>query len=382
MIVPDDLRKVHECARAYRFPTRSLLAIMARLFFDHSASIMHAGWESFLRASGARVHNAQVAHYGDSAGEIRATAAGDVLADLSHLSLIAVAGTDAVSFLQGQLTNDIRQVDRAHSQLSAYCNPQGRMLAVLRVLRRGNTFLLQLPASLRDAIMARLRMYVLRAKVQLTAADDELQRIGLAGPRALELLLKHLNKEPPREIDQCTEYGELQIVCLPGVEPRYLIIGPVGDLEALWQQLAALARPVGARCWAWLDILAGIPTVYPQTSGTFVPQMTNLDLLRGVSFDKGCYAGQEIVARLHYRGKLKQRMVRLHRESGPRPEPGDPIGAPADQSIGTVVDAQPAANGGHDLLAVVHTSNVHGGELRLGSTSVPLASLPYPVFGN
>lgn len=345
---------------------------------------MHGDWDKFLRATGASINNGQVAHYGDPSAEIRAAAASEVLADLSHLSLIAVAGSDAASFLQGQLTNDIRRVDGAHSQLSAYCNPQGRMLAVLRVLLRADTFLLQLPVSLRDTIMTRLRTYVLRAKVQLTAADDELQRIGLAGPRAFELLREHLGKEPPREIDHCTERGELQIVRLPGVEPRYLIIGPAADLRTFWQNMVTIARPVGAACWAWLDILAGVPTVYPPTSGAFVPQMANLDLLHGLSFDKGCYAGQEIVARLHYRGKLKQRMVRLHREGGAPPQPGDPINAtaPEDQSAGTVVDARPAASGGYDLLAVVHTSNVHGGELRLGSTTIPLAPLPYPVLGN
>lgn len=345
---------------------------------------MHADWEKFLRAIGGSVHDAQVAHYGDPADEMKATAGTEVLADLSHLSLIAVSGVDAASFLQGQLTNDIRQVDGGHSQLSAYCNPQGRMLAVLRVFLRDDAFLLQLPASLRDGIMARLRMYVLRAKVKLASADDEWQRIGLAGPRAPELLREQLGEAPPREIDQCARQGELQIVRLPGAQPRYLIVGPVAGLRALWQSIAAAARPVGAPCWAWLDILAGVPTVYPQTSGAFVPQMANLDLLHGVSFDKGCYAGQEIVARLHYRGKLKQRMVRLHLEGGPRPQPGDPINrpAPGDQGAGTVVDAQLSPRGGYDMLAVVYTSKLRGSELRLDSTSIALEPLPYPVAAN
>ncbi len=344
---------------------------------------MHPEWEGFLREMGARLRAAQVEGFDNDDLEIEATARGDVLADLSQLSLVAVRGPDAATFLQGQLTNDLARIDATHSQLSAYCTPQGRVLAVLRVFVRDDTFLLQLPAVLRDDISARLQRYVLRARVALASADHELQRIGLSGQQAPVLLRAQLG-EPPDEVNGCSTGGELQALRLPGPLPRFEIIGPWAALRALWRRLASDARPVGASRWAWLDIMAGIPTVYPQTSEAFIPQTLNLDLLDAVSFTKGCYAGQEIVARMHYRSRPKQRMVRAHVGPGAAPGVGDAVFAPAlgEQAVGTVVEAQCSPRPGYDLLAVVATGRVRAGELRLGAVAgraLVLEPLPYPL---
>lgn len=141
---------------------------------------------------------------------------------------------------------------------------------------------------------------------------------------------------------------------------------------------------MGARCWAWLDIMAGIPTVYPQTSERFLPQAANLDLLGGINFRKGCYTGQEIIARLRYLGKLKQRMYRAHADTERVPEPGANLyGASAGaQAVGTVVDAQPSPQGGCDLLAVAYIDSVQGEALRLSEPVGPelaLQPLPYAL---
>jgi folate-binding protein YgfZ len=125
--------------------------------------------------------------------------------------------------------------------------------------------------------------------------------------------------------------------------------------------------------WSWLDIMAGLPTVLPETSEAFVPQMANLEILGGVNFKKGCYPGQEIVARMQYLGRLKQRMFRAHVDSPQRPMPGLDVHCPefGEQSAGAVVDAQPSPRGGYDLLAVIQISCARSEELRLGDRQGP-----------
>jgi len=151
---------------------------------------------------------------------------------------------------------------------------------------------------------------------------------------------------------------------------------------SLWQLLSAKAAPVGAGPWSWLDIMAGIPVILPGTAEEFVPQMANLELVGGVSFTKGCYPGQEIVARMHYLGRLKQRMFRAHVESALQPLPGTPVFAPDlhGQSTGHVLEAQASPQGGYDLLTVIHLSSKDAGELRLATSDGPhlvLEKLPY-----
>ncbi len=134
--------------------------------------------------------------------------------------------------------------------------------------------------------------------------------------------------------------------------------------------------------WAWLDIMAGIPSVHPGTNEEFVPQMANLEVVGGVNFKKGCYPGQEIVARMQYLGKLKQRMYRAHFAGEVAPRPGDAIYAPdfPGQSAGTVVEAQPSPDGGYDLLAVIQISSADAGELHFGSETGPRLTLQLPAL--
>lgn len=341
---------------------------------------MRNDWQEFLIHAGAVIENGAVHHFSDPRQEARSAGTKDVIADLSHWSLIRAAGTDAEGFLQGQLTNDVRQLGNG-SQLSGYCTAQGRMLALLRIFKRDGDFYLQLPAALREAVLKRLRMFVLRAKVTLDSVDEELARIGVAGP-GVEALLRERLGQLPELPDQGVNAGILTILRLRGPHPRFQIVGPYADIERLWSQLAL--TPIGAGAWAWLDIMAAVPIVLPATVEAFVPQMTNLELIGGVNFKKGCYPGQEIVARTHYLGRLKQRMYRAHVESAQVPQSGDPIFAPnfGEQAAGTVVDAQPAPDGGHDLLAVVQIASADAGMLSLHKPDGPrltLHPLPYAL---
>ncbi len=305
-----------------------------------------------------------------------------LLCKLSALSWVYAEGEDAESFLQSQFTNDLSALDEGHSQLHGYCNPKGRLLCIVRLVRHNDGFLLQLPTALSDAIVERLRKYVLRAKVSLNTAD-QLAGIGIAGQPAADALTQHLGPLPDTD-NGYLRRGVFGVYGLPGPLPRFQIVGPMSDLQPLWDALSEPLQPQPAWAWSRLDIGAGIPQILPSTSEAFVPQMVNLDLVGGISFQKGCYPGQEIVARMHYLGKLKQRMIRAQVTTSAAPKPGDKVYSPEHgaQSAGTLIDAQPSGPGCFDVLAVVQLAAYRAGKLSLndpnGSTLEP-KSLPYDV---
>ena len=346
------------------------------------AKTVNETWKSFIRNQGAVLEGERVAHFGNPKQERRVAAEGNVLADLSSVALIRARGADTLNFLNGQLSNDIRLVDATHSQLASWCSPKGRMLVIFRIFQRGSDYLLQLPVVLQEGMLKRLRMFVMRAKVTLESLETELVSIGLSGPDA-EKILRETAGIAPNGDNTCETRDEISVLRLPGLHPRFQIVAPAGICMKLWDDFKARSAPVGPPVWAWLDIMAGIPTVYPETSEAFVPQMANLEIVGGVHFKKGCYPGQEIVARMQYLGKLKQRMYRAHIDTE-LVRPGNAIYAPdlPGQSAGTVVDAQKAPEDGYDLLAVVQISSATNGMLHLGSADGPqlaLHSLPYSL---
>lgn len=344
---------------------------------------MNPEWQAFLQDQGAVLEGGHVRHFGDPEAERKAVRDADVLVELSELALIRARGADVLDFLNGQLSNDLRKLDDAHSQLSSYNSPKGRMLAILRIFRRGEDYLLQLPAALAGDTLKRLRLYVLRAKVTLEPADQALQCLGLSGPNAEALVRAALGEAPARP-DECRTQSDVTVLRLSGPLARFEIVAPTATAVTLWEGFAARARKAGSPVWRWLDIQAGVPNVFPGTVEEFVPQMANLELLGGVDFKKGCYPGQEIVARMQYLGRLKQRMYRAHVEADASPPPGAPLYAPdfGAQPAGRVIDAEAAPEGGYDLLAVIQIISMEGGEVHLGGLQGPLLafrSLPYPV---
>jgi tRNA-modifying protein YgfZ len=252
---------------------------------------------------------------------------------MSSLEALAVTGPDARIFLQGQLSSDINEVTGNRGQLSAWHDPKGRVLAIFRILPWPDGFLLVMQAELAPAIEKRMRMYVLRAKVQLQAGvpvralDAEGAAAWFAGGGvALE--------ETPLSAVLAEGFSALR---MPGA-CGWLVAG-VGAPETP-------CNPAGTDAWAVAEIAAGVPEVYPATSGQFVAQMLNLDRLGAVSFTKGCYPGQEVVARAHHLGRVKRR-ARIFTTDGAPPAPGDSL---ADTG-GTVVRA--AASGPSCLVMAV-----------------------------
>jgi folate-binding protein YgfZ len=339
---------------------------------------MHPVWRDHLTASSARIDEDGIPRFPDPGTD---AADGCRLFDLSHLGLLAVRGEDAFGFLQGQLSNDLRELSESHVQWSSHCSQKGRMLANFLVARVGDTFYLQLPAERVPDLLKRLRMFVLRSRVTIEEASDDLVRIAIAGDCAATAASACALPVPELENGLAVVDG-IAVIRLPGHTPRIEIIGPPEPLRAHWDAMSAYGAPANTDAWTLLDIRAGIPSVYNETADTFVPQMANMQLIDGVSFHKGCYTGQEIVARMQYLGKLKRRMYIGEVESDTPPHPGDALFSPdsnSQQGSGTVVAASPIDSGRYALLAVVEIKAAESGEVRLSEDGPPvrLAAPPY-----
>jgi folate-binding protein YgfZ len=259
------------------------------------------------------------------------------------------------------------------------------MLANFRLFRQGDSHYLRMPRAMVEPVLKRLRMFVLRSRVTLEDADDALVRFGLSGPRAEQELHSALGNAPTA-LDDVIHQGDITAIRVPGPHPRFELYGELEPMRQLWDKLNVRCAPVGAGRWALLDILAGIPNIMPATSEAFVPQMANMQLIGGVSFKKGCYPGQEVVARMHYLGKLKRRMYRVSIDTDQPPAPGTEIlgatggEAEEDQAAGLIVDAQLHPDGKVMALAVLQIAAAEAGGLRLSgekNPAVTLEALPY-----
>ncbi len=345
---------------------------------------MNSQWQEFLRTRNANIDDTGVTDFGDAEGERKAACEGHIVSDLSHYGLIEARGEEAMDFLQNQFSNDVRQVSDTQSQFNSYCSAKGRMLASFQLFMRNDHYYLRLPVSILPPTLKRLGMFVLRAKVTLGDASDTLARLGFAGPEAARILAELLEKVPG-QLNRVSQTDGLTVIRLPGTEriSRFEIHGEAEALQQLWQRLARQATPAGMSSWNLLSIMSGVPEIRPETVEAFVPQMVNLTALDGVSFKKGCYPGQEVVARMHYLGKLKRRMYLLEAETAVVPMPGENIHAAGeDQGVGKVVVAEANPAGKVSLLAVLQIAAAETGKLHIGSPSGPalrLQDLPYTV---
>jgi folate-binding protein YgfZ len=345
---------------------------------------MHNEWRNFLQNQQANIDEQGQLSFATDIEEARAVSEDTVIADMSPLGIIRITGEDAADFLQGQFSNDIKQVDEKNAQLSSYCNPKGRILASFWLYRNHDAFYMILPVDTLAATLKRLRMYVLMSKVTLEDVSEELACIGVAGPDSEPALQQQLGCVPTEAANTIHSNG-MSAIRLPADKPRYLVVGPNADMQALWQTLVQKCTAVGYGAWQLLDIKAGLPSVYADNVEAFVPQMLNLHAIGGVSFKKGCYPGQEIVARMHYLGKLKRRMYRAYIDTETAPRIGEEVFAPdsgSGQGTGRIVMSSPEANGGFEVLAVVQVSSVEQGDVHLQSVDGPkldFISLPYEV---
>ncbi len=298
----------------------------------------------------------------------RAARDGAIVAELSHNALLSITGDDATAFLHAQFTNDVEALRPGSAQWNGWCSPKGRLLATFLLVKRAEGYLLMLPAEIALAVARRLAMFVLRSKVKIADVTGEYIRFGFAknGVRP-----QFRSSGAVAELMPVEDRDGAIHVALD--EARTVVLAPAGIAQRTRDALTARATLVSTDAWDWTSIRAGIPTIVAATQDAFVPQMANFELLGGVSFKKGCYPGQEIVARMQYRGGLKRRMALAHVASDKRPAPGQSLysGFFGDQSAGTVVNAAPAPDGGWDLLAVAQLESLRTADLHLDSPTGP-----------
>ena len=337
---------------------------------------MSSCWSDFLTQTAALQADSQ--SFASPLDDVRLAASATVAAPLIHLGHIRASGEDAATLLHNLLSSNIEALKPDEAVRSSLSTPKGRMLADFLVWRDGNDVLLQLAAELAPAIARKLSMFVLRAKAKLVDASDEVAAIGLAGPRLAEML-DALGLALPQQAMQASD-GEVRVIRLD--EQRVMLITTSTAAPELWRRLiAAGALAAGPLAWRYLDIRAGIPLITAAIQEEFVAQMINFELIGGVNFRKGCYTGQEIIARMQYKGTLKKRMYRA-RVAAQAPAAGADVFASdfGDQPAGKIISSAPAPDGGSEVLVCVQIASHDAGQVRLaGGEPLVFAELPYPL---
>ena len=341
---------------------------------------MNPAWQNYLESRGATIEAGEPVRFDDSTGGLAAVQNGTVVAPLTHFGLIRCSGEDAANFLHNLFTNDVNHLASGRAELNGFCSAKGRMLADFLMWRDGQDYILQLSADIQPAIRKKLGMYVLRSKVKITDFNEELVLFGVAGPAA-EAVVRAATGLVPAQLFDVARFEQGCAIRLDA--QRYELAVRADAAQQIWEGLTGEARPVGTEAWRWLDIVAGRPHITAATQEEFVPQMINFELIGGVSFTKGCYPGQEVVARTKYLGKIKRRMYRAHLTGDRCPLPGTDLYSTSlpDQSCGKVVNAAPASSG-FEALAVIIMSSAEAGDVRLGTIDGPrleIKPLPYAV---
>jgi tRNA-modifying protein YgfZ len=294
------------------------------------------------------------------------------IAALSHLGVIRARGDDAVPFLQGQLTNDVAGLGMSEARLAGYCSAKGRLLASFFVWKAApDELLLACSADVLAATLKRLSMFVLRAKCKLSDASAEVPLFGLSGAAAT----RWFGAAAPSAGWRVGEHDGARVLRLPDAvgTPRYILAT---------QATAPELPPLSLEAWRWLEVQSGVPLIEAVNVEQFVPQMVNLELVGGVNFQKGCYPGQEVVARSHYRGTLKRRMALF--DTTAQAHAGDDVFHDHDpsQPAGRIVNAAPSPRGGSSALIEVKLAALASGGLHLRSPeggTLERRELPYAL---
>jgi folate-binding protein YgfZ len=296
---------------------------------------------------------------------------------LSHEGVLAVRGSDAGKFLQGQLTCNIGYLNEHYSSLGARCTQKGRMQSSFRILLEGDGCLLAMANELIEPQLADLKKYAVFSKSKLTDESAAWVRFGLSDGDAA---LAELGLELAAQSSVVARSEGLIAVRVSA--GRAELWAPSEQAEALRARLAPRLREGTLDEWLLGQVRAGIAQVLPETRESFIPQMLNLQAVGGVSFKKGCYTGQEIVARMQYLGKLKRRLYRLQASGADVPAPGTPLFSVGHASaVGEVALAAPAGEN-VELLAVVQADALEKADLRLGDPegcALALLDLPYTI---
>ena len=335
---------------------------------------MNNDWKQYLQTN--------VTPGSDESTGYKKTDNSSVICDLSQFSTLVVAGDDAATFMQGQFTNDVDKVDENHSQLSAICNNKGRMIANFRLFKHQQNYFLNLNSELTEKTIQHLQNYILRAHVAIQEISEQLIHIGISGADASELLspfIENINQD----IDSISHNDNYIVIRVADAneKPRYEIFCSLEHAKTLWEKISEQAEVVHFTTWNYLNIQAGIPFIDAATSEEFVPQMVNMELINGVSFTKGCFTGQEIIARTHYLGKQKRRTYHIKITSDTEPKAGDQLATDTstdNQYTGTLVTVLPTAINEYEALAVIQIKSAEEDRLKLKHTDAKISFLDLP----
>lgn len=336
---------------------------------DPEKNARTAPWRSLLEEAGARLDGDRVSGMPHPGGD-------PAMVPLLDRAWLTFRGSDARQFLHDQLTAGVADIPDSEMRLAAYCTPQGRVLALFRVTGEAADGLrVELPAALVESISRRLKMFVLRADVRIEQAD-ELTALGCWGD-GVPRLLGSSDLPVPDEPFQVGRRHDISVTRLPGPAARFQLTGPPALVTGIWQQWRTDVRPANTADWQYLDVQAGLPDIGADTTDQLLPQSLGLEHWHAVSLRKGCYPGQEVIARAHYRGRLKRHLYRAVCE-GPEPDPGTDLVDDAGKRVGTIVSAAPGPEGDTLVLAVLHERA--GAGCRLGAEAQQKMRNLQPAF--
>ena len=346
-------------------------------------SMMNNDWKNHLLQNGAIQDECGLFRFDKSFADAEVADDSNVICDLSHLSTVVIAGGDAAEFMQGQFTNDVNKVDDQHSQISAFCNNKGRMIANFRLFKYQQNYFISVRQDLVEKSIEHLQNYILRAQVAIQDVSEQLVHLGLSGKEAVSILAEFIDNPGP-EVDSLSQNEDYIAIRAAGTIPRYEIFCSADKAIDLWQAVSENTRIVNSDYWDLLDIRSGIPFIDSHTSEEFVPQMANMELINGVSFEKGCYTGQEIVARTHYLGKQKRRTYHIHIDTDAKPEPGEQLATETsteNQYTGTLVTVYQTTETTYEALAVIQIKSAEEEKLKLkrSDAEISIIKLPYSL---
>ena len=331
---------------------------------------MQETWQAFLKQEGATILNNDVVDFNHSDINLSKT---PLATPLSGFAMLAVGGNDRHVFLHGQFINDLNLIEEPAAQISAWCNPKGQLITNFLIINTGIAYLLIFKEDLKDFVQKRLGMFVMRSDVTINDISDSSPLLGLANCNGLA----SSNKSFPTDTGEVNAFDGLIVICHPDGSDRYLI---TGSIEALKQNVSKFKNSLtmaGSHIWNLLDILAGLPWVTSLTQEQYLPQMLNLDALKGLSYQKGCYPGQEVIARLHYRGEVKKRLSLIQSE-----QPlsiGDQLSSEQSNSmVGTIINSATHPDGLCYALAVIVLDKLND-KLIIDNQEITILELPYTI---
>ncbi len=290
--------------------------------------------------------------------------------DLSHFSLIEISGYDTRDFIHNQITADLELLNQRDWLFSAWCLPNGRVICTFLLFEMNQNLYLLLPSMLSDKVIKRLSMFILRAKVSIRDVSEDFSIAGIVDDAAGE------------KIENLKDQSSIKILPLRN-ENRFILIAANDQNETLYEKFTKGFQEGTRGEWSLLDIEAGIPWITFNSSEQYLPQMLNLDDTDGLSYKKGCFPGQEIIARLHYRGEVKKHLYKGTIESETTPGIGDRICIKSSQTvIGEILDAEPETENRYRFLAVCDNSAESLNDLTLVDTDCQTLTIQSITEGN